>query len=623
MSQSRIRRFLSSQTAMVAMCVGYLALLHYGWQKLQYSPVVNGGRPPATLTVEKVKNAFLDYEIPKMSLVLVSSFQLKPSLDDLCKLFAASVGPNGCFCLLMSSADSLTLSSLSSRIIPNLPLDNPILQFIQQCIGSQNKKYHNGGFYCGILLTKLLTRILESSLPRPLACCILNEFSSIMQDAILNSPLHIAVNLDSVHPFMAVAQSILLSKCGLHKQENSETLSRNQVSLIVQAFLQSEASVDKVFINVVENSDKQFLHKGILYECTEGESVVLDGKVWRNVSILLFSVMLTDQIDCKEGDLPNIAFPDKGKLQFEISQLFIEKAISLGIKVIACQKVIHPELLLKLRRKGILAVQRLGKRLTDALEKISGAIPISSLETPLLDRLPKLKGFLASVQYFEEVNNNTIGLEGNYDCNVCSLQLTSRTLGRGPDLKVISHQILVALSHVLQDAAVCPGAGCSEVYLITLLWKKIQSEKESLCKKLLCSLSQLNSVMMWLQEGLLQAAGLTFSSGKLAVDSVYHHAWKGSDSKIAVVDASSCNCGLITSYQVESYKGFWSFLTVDHMRQWVSLNNVNVQSPPLVSSLMRNNCVVDVCTIKKSALGLAVDSCIAISNIGAVIVKKT
>ncbi len=69
-----------------------------------------------------------------------------------------------------------------------------------------------------------------------------------MQDGILNSALRIDVNLDSVHPFLSVAQSILLSKCGLHKQENSSTLnhSQEQASLLVQAFLQSEASLGKV-----------------------------------------------------------------------------------------------------------------------------------------------------------------------------------------------------------------------------------------------------------------------------------------------------------------------------------------------------------------------------------------
>lgn len=59
MSQSAVRRFLSSSTATFLMFGGYLALLHYGWQKLQYSPVVNGGEQPSTLTLDKFKKAFV------------------------------------------------------------------------------------------------------------------------------------------------------------------------------------------------------------------------------------------------------------------------------------------------------------------------------------------------------------------------------------------------------------------------------------------------------------------------------------------------------------------------------------------------------------------------------------
>ncbi|XP_026274010.1 molecular chaperone MKKS [Frankliniella occidentalis] len=560
-----------------------------------------------------------------MEFILVSSSKLKPALDDLCKLFATSVGPKGCLCLLMSPVDSLVLTSSSSRIVPNISFDNPILQFIQQCIGSQNKKYYNGGFYCGILLTKLLSRILESSLPQPTVNSILKEFATFMQNEILHSALRIEVNLDSVHPFMLVAQSILLSKCGLHREENSDSLihSQKQASLLVQAFLQSEASPGKVFINVLENSDKQCIFNGILYKCTEEEYVVLNGKVWHNVSILLFSVMLTDQIDCKEIDVPNVVLANKGKVQFELAQMFIEKAISMGIDVIACQKVVHPKLLLQLRRKGILVVQRLGKRMAEALEKTSGAIPISSLEIPLLECLPQLKGCLASVQHLEEFNNNDVRLEGCFDCNICSLQLTTRAIGAGADLKVVAHQVLIALGQVFQDVAVCPGAGCSEIYLCTALWERIQSEREALCKKLVCSSAQLMSVMVWLQEGLLQAAGLNCGSGKLAVDSIYHHAWKGSDSNSTVVDTSSCNCGLVTSQQVKHFDGSWTLVTLDNMKHWAGMHDITVQTPSMVPPLLGNNSIVDVCTIKTSAIGLALDSCIAIANIGAVIVKKS
>lgn len=63
---------------------------------------------------------------------------------------------------------------------------------------------------------------------------------------------------------------------------------------------------------------------------------------------------------------------DKGKAHLKAAEMFIDKAVAFGIRIIACQKVIHPSLLLKLKRKGILVLQRLGKQMTDSIEKLSG-----------------------------------------------------------------------------------------------------------------------------------------------------------------------------------------------------------------------------------------------------------
>lgn len=54
--------------------------------------------------------------------------------------------------------------------------------------------------------------------------------------------------------------------------------------------------------------------------------------------------------------------------------MFIDTAVSKGIQVIACQKVIHPMLLLNLRRQGILVLQRLGRQKAEALENLSGKV---------------------------------------------------------------------------------------------------------------------------------------------------------------------------------------------------------------------------------------------------------
>lgn len=63
---------------------------------------------------------------------------------------------------------------------------------------------------------------------------------------------------------------------------------------------------------------------------------------------------------------------DKGKAHLEAAEIFIDEAIAAGIRIIACQRVVHPSLLMKLKRKGILVLQRLGKQMAESIEKLSG-----------------------------------------------------------------------------------------------------------------------------------------------------------------------------------------------------------------------------------------------------------
>ncbi|XP_034249898.1 McKusick-Kaufman/Bardet-Biedl syndromes putative chaperonin-like [Thrips palmi] len=561
-----------------------------------------------------------------MAFVLIDSSNLKPALDGFCKLLAALTGPQGHLCLLVSPVDSFTLTSSSCRIIANLPIGSPILQFALQCIKSQIDRYRDNGLYCGILLSKLMIHLIDCSFPVPASCSILATLGLYLQSELQNSAeLRLKVNLDSVQPFVSIAKSILFSKCSVFEGKGGESiaLANKQATLLVRAFLHAEANVGNVLLSINDKCNHQCLLPGVLYPCTDGEQVVLAGGSWRSVPILLFSVMLTDRLDCNEKEIPGVELVDRGKAHLEAAEMFIDKAVSSGIRIIACQKVVHPSLLLKLKRKGVLVLQRLGKQMTNSLEMISGATRVSSLNTSFIESLSKLKGCLENVQQFEETDGEFILLEGPSNSGICSLLLTSRALGQGAELKAVAQQVLAALNQVLQDAVVLPGAGCTEVYLCSFLSQQVQQHREKICAREKCSVLHINTVLKWLQEGLMLSSGLNCSSGNLSVDSVYHHAWKGSGEINSIVDTCKCNCGLISSVDIKNSNGAWTIVSLNQSGPVFSDSHSHAQAQPFTPSPSGLcDVVLDVCSTKKSAIAIALDGCIAISNIGAIVTKS-
>lgn len=50
---------IASALAYPALFGGYMFVIHYGWQRLQYSPVVNGGETPDTITFDKFRKVYI------------------------------------------------------------------------------------------------------------------------------------------------------------------------------------------------------------------------------------------------------------------------------------------------------------------------------------------------------------------------------------------------------------------------------------------------------------------------------------------------------------------------------------------------------------------------------------
>ena len=323
----------------------------------------------------------------KASLVLqpLDSTDFVSTLRSFCSMLQSCVGPEGGIKILISGASYATFTSSSSRLLNNITLSNPICVFINQIMKSQINTYHDHGLYTGILITSLLKNILSHhiGLSIPAAAGVIGQLNSTLKSLFDLSCIKLKVDFSTVKQLLPLVKSILSSKptCGLTGAE----IQNLQLS-IVKGFLQTtNKTVGDVFVECTEASEmKSQLFPGILYQINcDDISTVLHQKCNKNgcVTLVLFNIMLTGEETSKISENRGVKLkrPKNDDSFVKAALKLFEQIAELHIDIVACQKVVHPTLSLYLKRKGILLLDRMGTDLTHAVEKLSGATPISGI----------------------------------------------------------------------------------------------------------------------------------------------------------------------------------------------------------------------------------------------------
>lgn len=302
------------------------------------------------------------------------------------RMLLSCVGPEGGIKIVISGAGYTTFTSSSTRLLNNITLSNPICVFIKQIIQSQINAFLDHGLYTGILITSLLEKILSHNigLSIPAVASIIEHLSSILLSLFDLNCIKLKADFSTVKQLLAVVKSILSTKptCGLSKAD----IQNLQLS-IVKGFLQTtNETFGDVIVECIEAAEvKSDVFPGILYHINYDDiSTVLYEKCNKKgcIFLLLFNIMLTGEETSKVSENRSIKLeePKSSNSFVEEAMKLFEQIVELNIDVVACQKVVHPTLCLYLQRKGILLLDRMGTDLTHAVEKLSGAIPISSIK---------------------------------------------------------------------------------------------------------------------------------------------------------------------------------------------------------------------------------------------------
>ncbi|XP_069672681.1 molecular chaperone MKKS-like [Periplaneta americana] len=531
-------------------------------------------------------------------------------------LLLSCVGPEGGIKILISGGGYTTYTSSSTRLLNNITISNPICLFISQIMKSQMNAYHDHGLYTGILITSLLESILSHQIGLPVSA-ISNVFENL-KDILTNlfemNCIKLQVDFSTVQQLLPLVQSIISSKpaCGLTK-----TAIQNLQLNIVKGFLQTfDKTMGDVLVECTESSEiESRVVPGVLYHINYDDiSKILNEKSNKEgtMSLMLFNIMLTGEDDKKTSENRSIRLEgNKRNETFMVEALSLFQQIEkLNVDIVACQKVVHPSLCLYLQRRGILLLDRMGTVLTQAVEKLTGATPISSIRhcPQDTDGLRKMCGAVDSIK-LERCGQRNYVLFEKAGSKVATLIVPAPNEEAATELKVVIKQSLSALRSLMMHPALTPGAGCLEMSLAVRLQHQAMGDSD----KYDCTVSQLSSCISWLQKALLAAAGLTAGFSLLTVDSVFGHLWK--------VDKERCCCGLVFANMVCEKSGRWT--EVSNNQGALFLQNTtflsSLSSDPLT---LIENVVVDLHRSKQNAVMVSVESCLNLLGIGMIVYKS-
>ncbi|XP_006813615.1 molecular chaperone MKKS-like [Saccoglossus kowalevskii] len=313
-------------------------------------------------------------------------------------------GPHGQIKIIQNnSGGQVTMTSLSSTLFHCISLSSPVLSLVKAAVQNHLSRFSDGGLLTAILSMSLISKCLESKVPR-LICTNVNEYIlKQIEDYLQVSECECKVQIDftSVPTMMKIIRSVIASKpacCLLSNETNLVS------SLVLQAYLQtlsmndvggSTARLGRVEYVIVDGppvSDSQ-LFPGVLFEAphlpTYRTSINKSKRVEAGLEKGLIKVVLYNT--SMSGDSEELM-----DVRYEVTQDMVASEVVLqklmqvseylvhhGVGLVACQKVIHPAIKKYFKQHNVLAIDRLSLTHIGAVQTLTGAKLLGTLHSAI------------------------------------------------------------------------------------------------------------------------------------------------------------------------------------------------------------------------------------------------
>ncbi|KAL1787007.1 usick-Kaufman Bardet-Biedl syndromes chaperonin [Sigmodon hispidus] len=554
----------------------------------------------------------------------LTSERVRSTLSVLKGILASCYGPSGRLKQLHNGLGGcVCTTSHSSALLRNLSVTHPVLKVLITSVQNHVSCFSDCGLFTAILCCNLIENIQRLGLT-PTKVIKLNKYLLSFCTSYLKSEAcscRIPVDFSSTHIFFGLVHSILTSKpaCMLTRKETDHIS-----ALILKAF----------FLTIPESAEDRIILGKIIIAPLKGHGVT-DSTVLPGLLIEMSEVQLRRLLPTQKSSVLKVAlfcvslsgdFSNAGEgtvevhYQVSLENAVLEQLFNLGrqlvsdhVDLVLCQKVIHPSLKQFLSEHHIIAIDRVGVALMEPLSKVTGAMPIGSLNTIITSTTYGSVKDLCSARFGSKHFFHLIPNE----VTICSLLLCSRNDTAWEELKLTCQTAMHALQLTIKEPWVLLGGGCTETHLAAYIRYKVHNEAEDIVKESGYSQAELQIAAEAFCSALESVAGsLEHDGGEILIDMKYGHCWSGQSDSASVVNwpdmLSRCGCGWYSSQEELN----WSFLrsTYHPFAPQTFLSQVAVGSA--------SNLTVDCFTAKLSGLQVAVETANLILDFSYVIEDK-
>ncbi|XP_068184385.1 molecular chaperone MKKS [Antennarius striatus] len=500
--------------------------------------------------------------------------------------------------VVTTSTSSVLLSAISSS--------EPLINLIKTSILNHVSRFGDCGLFSGVLCLSLIEQAQLSGLRGHVVVGVNRHLLGLCTTYLQRDDCGCKVKLDfcSSHSSIRLALGVISSKpaCVLTEPEALH-VSR----LAVEAFLLTIPSnptgvvtLGRVVTVSVEGHSvlNSAVFPGLLVDVPDGlDQSKLENLNSNPLRVILYSASLAGDLSELGDGVIEVHQGVDTDLQILDQLLELGKqAIKDGVKLFACQKVIHPVLQQYLRGHGIIVIERLGVTLMEPLTQVTGTQPVATLHvTVAASAYGKLKDL--SIHQFG--SKKMLHLQPLGNSAICTLVLCHRNETMLSELKVVCEKAEHVLRLSLREPSALYGGGCTESHLAAYIRHQSMKDVTETVSFLRCSQTEYFIAV----EGFCcsldsVAAALEHDGGTSLIDLTHAHHWAFTADvmKEHMGDSLSlCGCGLVKSCPNKK----WTYL--------------NTKYPPFCPAPLSRDAslqpwVLDSFTAKVNAMEVAVET---------------
>ncbi|KAK3087839.1 hypothetical protein FSP39_011341 [Pinctada imbricata] len=485
--------------------------------------------------------------------------EVQRAITEFKSIVSSARGPNGKIKMIQNSIGGhLTLTSTSCRLLSVTSFSQPVLRLLVSAAQGHLSRFDDGGFNMIILSLNLIEKSLKFQINHKILVEIFEEFLDICLNILeTDEHLKLPIQISKMEHISCLVKTILMSKPLCRCERKNLEVMKN---LVIRAFLQSlpddlknSSFSDRIYLktatgkSVIESS----IHSGLLVEAPDIPTYATGilGKYFtegESVSVALVTISMSGDTEEHVKGSYQIS-QDVRSTDVVLNKMteFCDVLSKLNVKLLLCQKVIHPKIKHYLRQMGIFTMDRLGLQPISYVRDLTGCTPFLSFSFPKADHI----GRLTSVGLMTISGRSYLHLQNSNSCLV-TLVLCAPQEEAVDELKSLVGTALSTLKHTLSQPFVLPGGGCWQIYLAEALKLKVQKEMSKLRETVQCSRTILSTACRIFTESLQSVAMAIAEEGETHMTSaIQPHYWRVPNYDESLVDTLlMCSCGQVKKF---------------------------------------------------------------------------